>query len=131
MVFPCGSMNTTAWPLGRLQVASDGCTAPEGRETFVPTPRTSRPARTTRSPRGPHSNRPGSVTLNRQVRPEPSGATAHALPSAAKVIVADGEGTAWSQPAGSEAISATGSVDGVVTDGEGPGGVVVPGLSLG
>ena len=77
---------------------------------------------------GPQAKSPGSLTSNRHVSPLPSGDAAQALPSAAKVMLADAEGSPWSQPAGRAAMSATGPVGvGGVTEGDGPDGEVVDG----
>ena len=100
----------SAFPLAPSQ-ASDTVSIPRaGRHTGVPTPRTSSPSSTTRSPRGPHRNGPGRRTSNRHHRRRPSGVVAQARPSATKVTgAAVGEGASPGQPSGSAppAVAAT------------------------
>src|SRR5712691_7636710 len=106
---PEGSANTMARPFGRPQESGPGSILPAGLAALDPTPRTARPPSTTRSALGPHSNGPGSDTANRQVKPDPSGATAQARPPATNVTVAAAAGTPAPipcvQPSGSDAIS--------------------------
>src|SRR6266566_4787010 len=91
-----------AFPMGRPHEKYVGAVVPAGRWTELPTPRTARPSRRTRSPCGPHAKGPGVATSNRQVRPVPSSAAAHALPAETKATVAVGAGVLSSQPEGSE-----------------------------
>src|SRR4051794_13243568 len=87
MVFPVGRLHVMAanfWPLA----ARLGPPA---------TPLTSRPARSTRSPSGPHWNAPGSATGNRHVRWSPAGLRAHAWPPATNATVSEAAGAAGVQ----------------------------------
>src|SRR5438874_1071092 len=114
-----------AFPVGRPQDRKVGATSADGRVAALPIPRTSRPSRATRSAWGPHANGPGSALSNRQVRPVPSGATAHPLPDATNATAASAAGTDCWQPSGSEATNAAPSADG-----EGEALVLADGVAL-
>src|SRR5215207_3643185 len=99
---PPGATKARALPLAPSQ-ASETVSMPRGgRHTGAPTPRTSSPSSTTRSPRGPHRNGPGSRTSNRHHRRLPSAVAAQARPPATNATGALlGEGASLSQPSGS------------------------------
>src|SRR5216683_2086139 len=117
------SVNTTVVPLGRLQEKYEGWKLPAGRAAAEPTPRTCRPASTTRSPRGPQEKSPGLPCVNRQwSSPGGSGEKDQILPAAAKEITDDVGGAATpSHPAGSEPNSRPVAADEVCADGGAPG----------
>src|SRR5215216_5408085 len=99
---PPGATNASELPVGPSQV-SDTVSMPRGaRHTGAPTPRTSSPSSTTRSPRGPHRNGPGWRTSNRHHSRRPSALDAQARPLATYATgAAAGDGLLPGQPSGS------------------------------
>jgi hypothetical protein len=90
-----------ALPLAPSQVSETVSMPRGGRHTGVPTPRTSSPSSTTRSPRGPHRNGPGRWTSNRHHTRRLSAVVAQARPPATKATGAlVGEGAEPAQPSG-------------------------------
>src|SRR5919107_2313077 len=98
---PPGATNASELPVGPSQVTETVSMPRGGRHTGAPTPRTSSPSSTTRSPRGPHRNGPGWRTSNRHHSRRPSALVAQARPPATNATGAVvGDGVSPVQPSG-------------------------------